>query len=96
MGFAQLHVFQLRQCVTQVTCRGSRLLTPFCSKSIGLWFFFLMIFLFWPFYGFIDRPVEELTGNMMRERGSDTQLRLGVEPGSAAVRTKLLYMGRLL
>ena len=55
-----------------------------------------MIFLFWPFYGFIDRPVEELTGNMMRERGSDTQLRLGVEPGSAAVRTKLLYMGCLL
>ena len=29
----------------------------------------------WPFFGFIDRAAEDVTGNRLRERGSDMQQR---------------------
>ena len=55
---------------------------------------------FFGLYGFIDSTAEEGDRKQgERERGSDTQQmvpRPGVEPWSAAVRTKPLYMGRLL
>ena len=43
-----------------------------------------VIWWIWPFYGFIDRLAEDMTGNRGRERGSVTQQRPGVETGSAA------------
>ena len=46
---------------------------------------------------FIDSSAEDVTGNRLRERESDTQQKAqGVEHGSAATRINPLYVGRLL
>ena len=48
--------------------------------SVDVFFGWLVVclYIFWPFYGFIDRTAEDMTGNRDRERGSDTQQR---DPG---------------
>ena len=39
------------------------------------WYFLFLNIFFFAFYGFIDSSAEEVAGNRMRERGSDTQPR---------------------
>ena len=70
-----------------------------CNK--GVFFFFFLngcwlstIAFFFGLQGFIGSTVEEVTGNRVREgeRRAAKGPRLGVEPGSAAARTKPLHM----
>lgn len=73
------------------------------SLIILIYLFIYLFIVYFLAFGFIDRTVDDMTGDRLRERGSHaakgprekTHASRGSDPGSRT-RVKSLYMGRLL